>query len=40
MGGFGGEFGDVGGFNEYDSRGGRENHGTLFYLRGSYWCER
>ncbi|KAF8966806.1 Asx homology domain-containing protein [Flammula alnicola] len=31
----------VGGeYNPYDSRGGRENHGTLFYLRGSYYHER
>ncbi|KAF9554241.1 hypothetical protein CPC08DRAFT_727305 [Agrocybe pediades] len=24
-------------YNPYDSRGGRENHGTLFYLRGSFF---
>ena len=23
-----------------DGRGGRENHGTLFYLRGTYYHER
>ncbi|KAF8152299.1 Asx homology domain-containing protein [Crassisporium funariophilum] len=27
------------GFNADDVRGGRENHGTLFYLRGSYYHE-
>ncbi|KDR66165.1 hypothetical protein GALMADRAFT_259624 [Galerina marginata CBS 339.88] len=27
-------------YNPYDSRGGRENHGTLFYLRGSFYHER
>jgi hypothetical protein len=27
-------------YNPYDARGGRENHGTLFYLRGSYYHER
>ncbi|KAF9471827.1 hypothetical protein BDN70DRAFT_845074 [Pholiota conissans] len=26
-------------YNPYDARGGRENHGTLFYLRGSYYHE-
>jgi len=33
--------GDAGGGNwrEGDERGGRENHGTLFYLRGSYYHE-
>ncbi|PPQ67621.1 hypothetical protein CVT26_006831 [Gymnopilus dilepis] len=24
-------------YNPYDSRGGRENHGTMFYLRGSFY---
>jgi hypothetical protein len=23
-----------------DGRGGRENHGTLFYLRGNYYHDR
>ncbi|KAJ3501142.1 hypothetical protein NLJ89_g9474 [Agrocybe chaxingu] len=27
-------------YNPDDVRGGRENHGTLFYLRGSYYHER
>ncbi|PPR01543.1 hypothetical protein CVT24_001854 [Panaeolus cyanescens] len=27
-------------YNPYDSRGGRENHGTLFYLRGSYYHDQ
>lgn len=29
-----------GGFNPVDSRGGRENRGTLFYLRACYSQER
>ncbi|CAA7269427.1 unnamed protein product [Cyclocybe aegerita] len=27
-------------YNPDDARGGRENHGTLFYLRGSYYHDR
>ena len=29
----------AGNWREGDERGGRENHGTLFYLRGSYYHE-
>ena len=28
-----------GDFSQQNSRGGRENHGTLFYIRGSYYHE-
>ena len=31
--------GGGGDFAQQNSRGGRENHGTLFYIRGSYYHE-